>query len=280
MALVGVNVAVAKLLANALPVATVLALRCALAALVLLPFVGRAGLRRPGRRVLLNVVLQSALGTVLYNLALMAGVRRTGALEAGLVLATLPAVVALGSWLMLREPLSPRRMVAAVLAVGGMAVLAFGRGEAGNAAWLGDVLVLVAVCGEAGYILLAKANSGRMDVLPAAFWMQVLSAAGLAPFAWPGLDADLLSPGIAGLLVFHSLTASVAAVLLWYAGLRRVPGGVAGVFSGLLPLSAGLAGVLLLNEPLTPAHGGGAALMLLSMTLATVPGRAARAATG
>ena len=37
MALVGINVGVGKLLADAMPVATVLALRCALASLVLLP---------------------------------------------------------------------------------------------------------------------------------------------------------------------------------------------------------------------------------------------------
>jgi drug/metabolite transporter (DMT)-like permease len=47
---------------------------------------------------------------------------------------------------------------------------------------------------------------------------------------WPLAHAleRRLRPGLAGLLVFHSLTASVICLLLWYAGLRRVPAGVAG----------------------------------------------------
>ena len=270
MALVGINVGVGKLLADAMPVATVLALRCALASLVLLPLAGRALLQVPGRAVLLNLLLQSALGTVLYNWALLAGLQRTGALDAGLMLATLPALVAVGARLFLRERLSPRGVAAAVLAGGGMAVLAWGAGGGAQFAWTGYALLLLAVCGEAGYVLLAKANSGRVAVLPAAFWMQAFGALSLAPFAW----GTVPSPAIGALLAFHSLTASVAAVVLWYAGLRRVPGSVAGVFAGLLPLTAGATAVLVLHEPLTLAHVAGAALMLLSMVLATAPARA------
>ena len=161
-------------------------------------------------------------------------------------------------------------MAAAVLAGGGMAVLAWGAGGGAQFAWTGYALLLLAVCGEAGYVLLAKANSGRVAVLPAAFWMQAFGALSLAPFAWGAVP----SPAIGALLAFHSLTASVAAVVLWYAGLRRVPGSVAGVFAGLLPLTAGATAVLVLHEPLTLAHVAGAALMLLSMVLATAPARA------
>ena len=276
MALVGVNVAVGKLLADAMPVTAVLALRCALASLVLLPLAGRAALRGPGRAVALNILGQCVLGTMLYNLALLAGLQRTGALEAGLVLATLPAAVAVGARLFLRERLSPRGLAAALLAAGGMAVLALGRGGDAHGSASGYALLLLAVGAEAGYVLLAKANSGRVGVLAAAFWMQAAGASVLLPFALGGLA--LPSPGIAALLVFHSVTASVLGVVLWYAGLRRVPGSVAGVFTALLPLTAGGMAVLVLHEPLTAAHGAGAALMAASMALATAPARS-RAAT-
>lgn len=277
MALVGVNVAVGKVLADAMPVLTVLALRCALATLVVLPLVWR-GLRFPARGAALNLLVQAGVGTVLYNAALLGGMRLTGALEAGLMLATLPAAVAVGAWAFLREPLAPRGLAAALLAGGGMAVLAWGQGEALHGSAAGYALLLLAVCGEAAYVLLAKANAGRVAVLPAVFWMQVFSAAALLPFADFGAALDM-PPPIAGLLVFHSLTASVLAVVLWYAGLRRVPGSVAGVFSGVLPLTAGAVAVLVLHEPLTAAHGVGAGLMLASMALATAPGRRAAAAT-
>ena len=67
----------------------------------------------------------------------------------------------------------------------------------------------------------------------------------------------LAAPRLAGLLVFHSLTASVLCLLLWYAGLRRVPAGVAGVFTALLPASAAVVAVAVLGEAFTPVQCGG-----------------------
>ena len=128
MILVGANVAVARVLADALPIPVILFLRCGLASLLLLPF---AFTFRPAflppRALLGNLILQAALGTLLYNIALLAGLRRTGALEGGLVLASLPAVVAVGAWLLLRERLPPQRWAAAALAALAMAALTLGR---------------------------------------------------------------------------------------------------------------------------------------------------------
>jgi hypothetical protein len=108
MALVGANVGVAKVLADDLPVPMILGLRCLLAVIVLWPLArameGRVAL---GRGLFWNLVMQAAFGTLLYNLALLAGLRLTTALEAGLILATLPAVVAIGGAAWLRRGCRP-----------------------------------------------------------------------------------------------------------------------------------------------------------------------------
>ena len=118
MALVGANVAVAKLLSEALPIALVAFLRCVLACLVLWPLARlREGPVAPDRFARRNLALQALFGTAIYNAGLLAGLRLTGALEAGLVLSTLPAVVALGSAAWLRERLPPRSWAAVALAV-------------------------------------------------------------------------------------------------------------------------------------------------------------------
>ncbi|MFC7474583.1 DMT family transporter [Dankookia sp. GCM10030260] len=277
MALVGANVAVGKLLAGSLPIPLILCLRCLLACLVLWPL-ARAldGPVRIGRAAALNLALQALLGTALYNAALLSGLRLTTALEAGLVLATMPAVVAIGSAAWLRERLAPRHWLAAALAAGGMAAITVARlgGATGGSAF-GNALVFAGVCGEAAYVLLAKRLGGRVPVVTASFWMQAFSAAMLLPLALPGLGAmaALADPGLAGLLVFHSLTASVLCLLLWYAGLRKVPAGVAGVFTGFLPAAAALTAVLGLGERFTVTHAAGFALMGASLLLATWPGR-------
>jgi drug/metabolite transporter (DMT)-like permease len=277
MALVGANVAVAKLLAAALPIVLIVGLRCLLACLVLWPLARwREGRVRPSPAVLRNLAWQAALGTLLYNAALLTGLRYTTALEAGLVLATLPAVIALGSALWLREHLSPRQWAAAALAMGGMAAITMARTEAATGgSLLGNALIFVGVCGEASYVLLAKRIAGRVPVITASFWMQAFSAGLALPFCLPVLAgmAALAEPAVSGLLVFHSLTSSVLCLLLWYGGLLRAPAGVAGVFTSLLPATAAVLAVLVLGEHFSTFHLAGLVLMLASILLATWPAR-------
>lgn len=276
MALTGANVAVAKVLAEALPIAPVAFGRCALACLVLWPLARvRDGRAVPGPAPLRNLALQALFGTAIYNAGLLAGLRLTGAVEAGLVLSTLPAVIAVGAAAWLRERLAPRAWAAVALAVAGMGAVTLARADgaaAGAGSVAGNALVFAGVCGEAVYVLLARRAAGRVPVLTATFWMQLFSAALLLPFALPGLGALAAlgaAPGLAALLVFHSLTASVLCVVLWYAGLRRVPAGTAGLFTGLLPVTAALVGVAALGEPVSPHHVLGFALVGASLLLAT-----------
>jgi drug/metabolite transporter (DMT)-like permease len=150
-------------------------------------------------------------------------------------------------------------------------------GGGGEGSVLGNALIFAGVIGEAVYVLLAKRAAGRVGVITAAFWMQVFSAAQLAPFAavsLPWLAPGAASGANAALLVFHSLTASVLCLLLWYGGMRRAAANVAGVFSAFLPATAAVLGVAVLGETFTAVHGVGFAVMLASILLATWPGRA------
>ncbi len=277
MALVGANVGVAKLLAESLPIPMIAGLRCALAVLVLWPLArGMEGAVRLDHRTLWNLALQAAFGTVLYNAALLAGLRLTTALEAGLILATLPAVVAIGGALWLRERLPARQWAAVALAAFGMGALVLARvaSERGGSA-LGNLLVFAGVCGEAMYVLLTRRTAGSAPVVTATFWMQLFSMLMLLPFCLPviGSAAALAEPATAGLIVFHSLTSSVLCLLLWYAGMRRVPAGLAGIFTAFLPATAALVAVLLLGEPFTTVHAAGFVLLTGSLLLATWPAR-------
>ena len=277
MALVGANVPVAKALAESLPIPLIAGLRCLIACAVLLPLLRAAGLRPrlPEPRLAWNLALQAAFGTMLYNLALLSGLSLTSALEGGLMLATLPAMVALGGALWLREALPPRVWAAVGLAVGGMAALTAAAAAGGEGSLAGNALVLAAVAGEAAYVLLARRAAGRLPVLLATFWMQAFSAALLLPLWLPFAAgaAALAAPAVAALLVFHALTASVLCLLLWYAGLKRVPAGIAGVFTLFLPATASAVAVGVLGEAFTTAHAAGFTLMLASVLLATWPER-------
>jgi drug/metabolite transporter (DMT)-like permease len=278
MVLVGINVVVGKLLAEALPIPVIACLRCILAAAVLWPLMRN---REPGpiprAPVLRNLFWQAAFGTALYNIALLAGLRLTSALEGGLVLSALPAAIAIGSALWLRERLAARSWLAALLAGVAMAVITLARTEVHAPGSLaGNALVLVAVFGEAVYVLLAKRVAGRVGVITASFWMQLFSALLLLPLsliAAPDLAFGAIDARIGALLVFHSLTASVLALLLWFNGLRRAKASIAGVFGAFLPASAAVSAVLILGEQFGIVHAAGFAMMLASILLATWPQR-------
>jgi drug/metabolite transporter (DMT)-like permease len=182
----------------------------------------------------------------------------------------------LGSAFWLRERLTPPQWIAVSLAGFGMAAMTIARSGsdvAGSA--LGNLLIFGGVIGEALYVLLARRIVGRVGVITASLWMQIFSALMLAPFALPDIAsiAALADPRLAVLLVFHSVTASVLCLLLWYAGLKRVGAGVAGIFTAFLPATAALVAVVILQEAFTAIHAIGFALMMLSVLIATWPRR-------
>lgn len=280
MAITGSNVVVGKLLAAAMPVPDVLFLRCVLAAVLLAPWALRRTVAPPRGWMLGNVVVQAISGTVLYNILLLAGLRHTGALQAGIVLSSLPAVVALAAAVFLSERLSGRRWVAVVLAAVGVGFVAFARNADLHGSLRGDGLVFGAVGCEAAFVILSRLAANRMAAVRLIFWMQVVSAVCLLPLAWPVLDQAwpaLAKPDILALFLYHAVSASVICTLLWYAGMRRVPASLAGLFTVFLPLTAAVLAVLWLGETFVPALGAGFVLTLASLVLATWPAR--RAAT-
>lgn len=276
MILVGANVVVVKVLAEHLPVFVILVMRTSIAALVLAPFAGIV--RLPPRRVMVYIVLQATLGTIGYNAFLIAGLARTGALQAGLILASLPAVIALGAALWFREKLGLRRWIAILLAGLGMGALA--HGKSGAFSIIGDILIFAGVCGEAGYALIAKRVAGRLPPLTATFWMQASGAVLSAPVAAATWPSHGFSAFVIGLLILHSLSTSVAAVLLWYRGMRRVPAGIGGAFTALLPATAAACGIVFLGETLRVAEALGFVALFTSIGLITWPDRAQRLGKG
>ncbi|HKB55307.1 MAG TPA: DMT family transporter, partial [Ramlibacter sp.] len=208
------------------------------------------------------------------------GVSMTSAVSAGVIMAAIPAVVALLSWAFLRERVPPRTWGAVACAAAGIALLALstsGSGAVGGQrAWLGDLLIFGAVICEASYAVIGKKLTGaigpkRITALINLWGLALVTPLGL----WSALRFDFAAvpSGIWALLLFYSLAASVWTVWLWMTGLKGLPAAQAGVFTVMLPVSATLVGVFALGEPL----GGGQllafVLALAGVLLATLPGR-------
>ena len=282
MALAGTYVGLSKLLLAVLPVFLLAWLRFGIAALAMLRWVRRGESAAPlSRHDRWLIFWESFLGNFLFSICMLYGVAMTSALAAGVTMAAIPAVVALLSWLFLRERIGLRIGAAIFCAVAGIAALALARGApiGGDASTLGQALLLGAVFCEASYVVIGKRLTGRISPRRISALINLWGLALVTPFGlWQALQFDFttITPSMWLLLIFYALAASVVTVWLWMRGLRHVPAAQAGVFTVMLPLSAALVGVLVLGEHFTLAHAAAFGLALLGLLLATWPARAPR----
>jgi drug/metabolite transporter (DMT)-like permease len=289
MALVGVYVGLSKALVAAVPVLVLAGLRFGIAGVAMLPWLRRA----PGEPRLAptdhaTLFGLGFVGQVLFTLCMLEGVKRTGALAAGVAMAALPAAVALASRVFLAERLEPRVVIAALCAAAGIAGLALARAAPEAAApapagaggdVLGWALLLGAVACEAGYVVMSKRMAARVAPRRVGALMNAWALVLTAPLAiWQahaiGFEPGALAPLTWAGLVFYALAASVVSVWLWVRGLQQVPASRAGVFSVLLPVAAAAVGVLALGEPFGPLHALAFGLALAGVLLATWPAAA------
>lgn len=281
MALVGSYVGLSKLLVAAFPVLLLAWLRFGIAALAMPHWVrrrpGEAALSRHDRRLLF---WESFLGNFLFSLCMLYGVQATSALAAGVVMAGIPAAVAILSRIFLHERILPRVQAAIACAAAGIALLALAKAPAAAAApapWWGHALLLCAVLCEASYVVIGKRLTGRVSPRRISALINLWGLALVTPFGvWQALHFDFAAVPLATwtLLVFYAIAASMVTVWLWMQGLRHVPSSRAGVFTVMLPVSAALVGIVVLGEAFTAVHGLAFALALAGLLLATWPERA------
>ncbi len=293
MALVGSYVALSKPLVAVFSVFLLAWLRFAVGALAMAGWLRRPHDEPPltphTRRLLF---LESFLGNFLFSICMLLGVSLTTATAAGVVMSSLPVVVALLSRLFLHEAL-PRRMLAAMaLSAIGIALFSVGKPVVGPsapvsplwwglpAALVGNLLVFAAVVCEAAYVVIGKRltqglGPKRISAIINLWGLALMTPLGLWA-AWR-FDFTGVAAPLWGLLLFYGLAASVWTVWLWMTGLRSVDASEAGVFTVMLPLSAATIGVVFMGEHLGPGQLMAFAVALAGLVLATLPDRTSAA---
>lgn len=286
MSLVGAYVALTKPLALALPVFLLGWLRFGIGGIAMLRW-----LRKPAGEPPLSgqtrklIFLESFLGNFLFTLCMIVGVSLTSAVSAGVIMSAIPAMVALMSWIFLKEEIGPRVWAAVACGALGIGLLSLAQAGApdapqassdGGRAWLGNVLIFGAVLCEASYAVIGKKLTAvlspkRISAIINLWGFVLMTPLGL----YTALQFDFAAVRVEMwvLLLFYALAASVWTVWLWMTGLKSVPASRAGVFTVMLPISAALVGVLALGETLTALQVIAFAIALAGLLLATLPAR-------
>jgi drug/metabolite transporter (DMT)-like permease len=286
MSLVGGYVALSKPLVVAFPVFLLAWLRFGIAAAAMPHWLRRPPGEAPMTRHTRGLVfLESFLGNFLFSICMLFGVSMTSAVSAGVIMASIPAVVALGSWMFLRERITLRIGLAIACAAFGIGLLALApvhastgprNGTSTSTPWLGDLLVFFAVLCEAAYAVIGKSLTGRLGPKRISSLINLWGFTLSTPLGiWFALRFDFgaVPLGMWGLLIVYALAASIWTVWLWMTGLKGVPASQAGVFAVMLPVSAALVGVLVLGERLSTPQLLAFAFALLGVVLATWPAR-------
>lgn len=275
--LVGSYVGLSKLLVAAFPVFLLAGLRFGFAAVLMLPW-----LKKPAHEAPLDarsrwlLFLESFLGNFLFSICMLFGLRQSSAVVAGVIMAGIPAAVALLSWAFLRERLGGRVLAGIACAVGGIALVASGKqGGGAETTPVGALLLLAAVFCEGCYVVIGKKLTAGLGPKRISALINLWGLVLVAPLAiWQALSFDFGAPRMLdwALLGYYAATASVITVWLWMAGLKGLPAAKAGVFMVFLPISTALIG-LALGESISALQALAYGLALLGVLLATWPAK-------
>jgi drug/metabolite transporter (DMT)-like permease len=257
-------------------VGTLLSVRFTMAAAVLwmalLASGAAADLRRSASR---DIAVALALGAVAYAAqagAYFGALARIDASLLSLLVYTFPAIVCVAAIALGRERADARHVFALALTCGGL-VLLLARPGAGQREPAGIALGIAAAVVYSAYILIGDRAAGRMR--PPLLSALVCSGAAASLTVSAALLGELhpgaLTPAGWAWLACLALVSTVAAIGLFFAGLRRVGPTSAAILSTVEPLVTILLAGLLLRERVGVAQVAGAALLLTSAGTLCVP---------
>ncbi|OAT85236.1 DMT family transporter [Desulfotomaculum copahuensis] len=271
----GANAVVGKLLSSELPPFTLNALRWVVAVAILFPLAWKLE-----KRELLHwrsqwgwLTLMGLTGVLGFNALLYWGVHFTSAINASLINAAAPIMIALLSFIFSKEALPGRQVAGMAAALAGVIWILTG----GNPAVLlslrfnpGDLIVLAAILLWSIYSLAVRRVAGHMSNLAATTVSSVLSLAALLPVSW----WEVKITGVFHLdwrvmlgVLYLGVFCSVLAFLWWNYGVAALGPGRAAVFMYLTPLFTVLLSVLFLGELIQASQVAGGLLVMTGVYL-------------
>ncbi len=258
-------------------------LRYGLAALLLLPLLGRGGLaplKRLSRRQWGRLALLAAVGMVGFNLAILFAERTAEPAVPGVFVGCAPIVVAvLVPLLDSRRPARPVLYGALLVAAGAFTVQGWGRTDAAGIAFSAAALL-----GEVGFAVLAVP-------LVRPLGPKLLSATVCGIAAAESLAVGLLAQGTdalrvptpteAAALLWQAVVVTVIGFVCWYAAMQRIGAERATLFSGLIPVAAAATAPFVGTGQYGTAQAAGSLLVGLGVALGSgvLTGRGSRETT-
>lgn len=246
-------------------------------AMLFLPLFARFVLRVPlglPPRDLLRAVGLGALALGLVHILVFVGLKYTTAVDATLLLAGEPLVMALMSALLLREGMPKRSVWGLALGFAG-AYLLINRGPLppldSGGSLIGNLLVAASVLIEGTGTVLSRGLTRRYSGMVILFWESVGATLALAIPAylfWVGSHA-VPSPLALSAVFYLGVVNSAFCYAVWFVLMERHHVGSMGVFIFAQPVFGALMGVLWLKEPFGMYTALGSVMVLYGVWVTT-----------
>ena len=239
----------------------------------------REGLPRWSPRDWLVLGSLGLTGVFLYNVFFLYGLRYVEAGRGALVVAFIPAIIALADWLVFRLPMPPKKAFGVALAMAGC-LLVVTRGQPARL-FLGEVgfgewLLLGTALSWTAYTLINRGITARFSPLAMTFggclvgWL-LLTACALADRSL--FDFSAATWRAPAGIVFLGLFGTAAAFTWYSEAIGRVGSTRAAAFINLVPVFAVLLGALLLDERLGAGVLAGGATVIAGVLITHSAGR-------
>ena len=247
-------------------------------ALFALAWIGGQPLGVP-RRFWPRLALAALFNVALWNILIPLGIKLLPAGRASVLFYTTPAWASLLGWLVLRERLSSRRLLALVLGLSAVAILVGGDVEAALDQPLGILCILAGSMLWAAGAVVMKGFPTTLSTMVLAAWQLALS---LPPFLVGAVMLEYqtlrpISSVAAAALAYTVFVGFVFGYWAWFRLVRLVPVAVSAVGSLLIPIVAVLSAIRLTDERPGPAELAALVLVAGAILSVALPERRSRA---
>lgn len=276
--LVGLNIVISKFIVATIPVSILLLIRFSIASVILLPLHWlTAASSKPlmdhfsklGQRDWLFIFAQGLCAGFLFNVLMLTGLNYTDANIAGIITSALPAIIAIMSWLILKESISAQKSLCILFASAGLVAIAYDKfhGLGASHSFIGDLIVLLSLFPEATYYVLCKIYPNRLPIFLTSSLLNGLNALLLLPVIFfVNYDASAFT-SLAWIVIFVTGLSSGLFYVLWFIGSKDVDGMTASLSTAVMPVSAVIIAWLILGEDLSLMEFFGMGLVIFSIFL-------------
>jgi drug/metabolite transporter (DMT)-like permease len=234
----------------------------------------RPSLLRVNRRDLPLLALMGGIGMGVFHVLWNLSTLMNGAAIATILQYNSPIIVSVFAWLLWREPLTWRKILAVILALMGTVLVAWPNDTGGIQVSTPGLLVgLASAAAISIYSLAGKRLANTYNSWTVVTYVFAFATLALLPFAWFSRGEVVLSPIMLGAFAGFVFIPTIGGYFSYTLALQRLQASVAAIIATVEVLFVTIWAYLLLGEQLDSWKFMGMALVVLGVVLVSLPRR-------